>query len=676
VESYFGHLPPELFRQGVLLRHHLAHRYSDTGQFADILSRPTDPPWLYLHFWLLDDWEFPEGAARQALERRLLLAMVALFCATSVHDAILDDDSAFDAGFRGLERALSDAAASQLAALFPPAAPFWDHHRAFMAASSQAMAKPAPQALQFSAKSFKETAGPADPASLEDYERHLADRLAWVKIPAAAVALHGGGPRASRLAPLLDLLDRVSVIHQIWHEVLAVRRDAHRGFRSYPIARAMREAGLEPSARVPPERLLGALVLTGAMSRLARECLAQLDECRASAHALDLPTLAAHLAAVAVPFHELDDLFSMGGAPRPAARLGPTRLSFADPHDSLAEALAMAEGYLLADRTFRESWEVQRRGVFGSTEVIGRVFAPGLILELLRQHRADLAGEVSALLDRMAVDGYRYYPYPGLPPDADDLGLALRLCPYAAGQARHRQQLERPLRWMAANILETGQIACWFTRGVDGLEVEALSLWGQACATVEANLLLGLLAHDAAAHRAVIEASAAQWLDRWQASGLGANALYVSSCALWTALRLVHALADAPQLHALRARVDRVREIVAERVREEAGRVAAPQEAAFMTMICLQRPAPALTPDQWKARGPDDSSLASLFDPDWIRLLLKRQRYDGGWMGEPLFVTPTRAEAPAWYASHSVTTAYCYHALRVYDAWRSDSPTA
>jgi hypothetical protein len=57
--------------------------------------------------------------------------------------------------------------------------------------------------------------------------------------------------------------------------------------------------------------------------------------------------------------------------------------------------------------------------------------------------------------------------------------------------------------------------------------------------------------------------------------------------------------------------------------------------------------------------------LAARFSRGWVTLILKQQRYDGSWPGEPLFVTPTRGELAAWYSSATVTTAYCYQALRI-----------
>jgi hypothetical protein len=74
-----------------------------------------------------------------------------------------------------------------------------------------------------------------------------------------------------------------------------------------------------------------------------------------------------------------------------------------------------------------------------------------------------------------------------------------------------------------------------------------------------------------------------------------------------------------------------------------------PQNAALLTLTCLSEGCPH-----------------PLFKPGWITRLGKTQRYDGSWAGEPLFGTPTRGEVAAWYTSRSVTTAYCYHALKTY----------
>jgi len=218
----------------------------------------------------------------------------------------------------------------------------------------------------------------------------------------------------------------------------------------------------------------------------------------------------------------------------------------------------------------------------------------------------------------------------------------LRLFRRSANQDAHRQLLHKPLRWLEANIADDGHIPCWFTRGVEDLSAEAPVLWGNRCLTVEANLLLGLIDYDRVTYAALIERAARRWLEHWQTSGLGANTLYTSEYALWRVAELLAALPKDAQ----------AAERLSYTVQAQAKAVTTPQGAAFLTLICLSPNA--------------STDLRALFAPRWIDLILKPQRYDGSWAGEPLFITPTRGDVAAWYSSHSVTTAYCYHALKTF----------
>jgi hypothetical protein len=169
-------------------------------------------------------------------------------------------------------------------------------------------------------------------------------------------------------------------------------------------------------------------------------------------------------------------------------------------------------------------------------------------------------------------------------------------------------------------------------------------LWGDRCATVEANLLLGLLAHDAGRHQHAVERAAGVWLERWLQAGLGTNALYTSAYALWTAFRL----ADALAARALWTdRLETVRPLLLERLRRAASEVVSPQDIALGLLTCL-----------------GDEARRGLIDPAWTSALVRAQRYDGSWAGEPLFLTPTRGEGPAWYSSRTVTTAFVWRALK------------
>jgi hypothetical protein len=677
VDRFFGNLPPGLFRQAVLLKNNLATFYGDTGRFEDILRRKQDPPHLYLHFWLLDDLRWPASAGRTALERELFLATVFNVAAVYTRQTILDEGSNFDPTFQFLAQTLTQQADYHLARRFSGESTFWPHHQIYWGEyveASLATADGRPQTAETSAA-----------------------QLAYSKIPAAAVLIAAG--QAAVLPQLEAILDRLNFIWQSLADISTLRRDLARRRFTYPLARALAEAGLELHQPVEPARLLGALVLTGVIRQICEECVAALAECRATATALGLPTFVAYFEVVEGLVGEIRKMFdirtkqdtSSKSAAPVASSIGvwtraPTRsagdafrtptfhprkytdenedttekprpLFFAPAVDTLPTVIEMAEGYLLADPTFRESWEVQRRGAFGAPEMTAKAFPAGLIVEILCRHGHDMAAAVDWIFQTLRATGCRYFDFPGMPPDADDLGLLLRLFPYSRSQAPHRDILQTPLRWLEENVGQSSQIPVWFTRQADyhPSAGQPPALWGQSCLTVEANLLLGLLAYGETGYRALIELSARSILARWINQGLSANRHYVPLYSLWVGFELLAKLAAGPLRTTLSDRLDRAAQSLTERLEMETKRVSVtPQDAALLTLACLS----AASPDAAK----------NLFTPRWLTILCQSQRYDGSWAGEPLYGTPTRGEFAAWYASRPVTTAFCYQALKNYQA--------
>ncbi len=670
VEHYFGELPAALFRQGLLLRHNLASAYSDTGQFEDILCRQRDYPLFNLHFWLLDDWHFPLGEVRAKLEKHLFLTTVFTFGAVATRESLLDPDTTFDQRYALLESTLHQRAVHHLAQLFPAQSPFWDYYRRLRAECAQALSKFHPL-TPFDFAAPREVRGAGGAGRGADGERsgraqkatpfdetellELGRQLAFAKIPLAAVAVQCD--RVDQLPQLFSLLDHWHVIFQIRRELTNLPRDVRRGWPTYLSLRTMSEAGIDFDQPTSPERILGALLLTGTVQKIGQECLARLEVGRALARELSLDTFHAYSAALEENIREFMALFSLTQRPPTTEKSAPDPIAFTPWRDSLAQAIQMAETHLLADRTFQESWEVQRRGVFGTPELVAKGFTPGLIVETLCQHRTDLADQVNQIFQTIAENGFKYYPHPSLPPDADDLGLLLRLYQYSSRPEEHRALLEAPLQWMEANRLPSGQIPCWFTKDT-GFEAGAsVVLWGNSCATVEANLLLGLLAYDRAAYWPVIERASERWLERYLSLGLGANTYYTPAYALWVAFELLAQLSTAGEVPKLQSLIEQALLKLVDRLQGEAQHPLTPQTAALFTLICLRSPAPA--------------AVAALFDPNWITGLLKTQRYDGSWEAEPLAITPTRGEFASWYSSRLVTTAFCYQALKMYRRWQA-----
>ena len=99
VEQFFGTLPGQLFRQGILLRTNMAVSLSDTGEFKDILRRDYDCPLPYLHLWLLHDWRYPQSPERDRLEKHLFLAAILAYAAVYTQTSVQDKYVGFDRHF-------------------------------------------------------------------------------------------------------------------------------------------------------------------------------------------------------------------------------------------------------------------------------------------------------------------------------------------------------------------------------------------------------------------------------------------------------------------------------------------------------------------------------------------------------------------------------------------------
>jgi hypothetical protein len=277
-----------------------------------------------------------------------------------------------------------------------------------------------------------------------------------------------------------------------------------------------------------------------------------------------------------------------------------------------------------------------------------------LIIELLCANGHDLSAQVDEVFRILQRDEFRYYDKYKIPPDADDLGLLLRLHRYSAQKEAHREMLHRPLRWMESNVLPSGEFPVYFTRDID-VPIDPGNRWATRCMSVEINILLGLIDYDWERYQALVEKSALNLFERLLKHGLGLTTNYDLLYALWIIPTLMARLSIQPIGSELQEKIELVRSVVRERVAREAQRrFISPQQAAFLTLACLGHPAEAL------------------FRPQWITILMKNQRYDGSWEAEPFYPTPNRGGVATWYASRPITTAFCTHALQTYRKHRAE----
>ncbi len=636
IEQFFGELPPPLFEQGVLLKNNLALRYSDTGQFGDILAREQDLPLLYLHFWLLDDLHVPGSPNLIALREHIFQAMFFAFAAVHLREAMLDAGRGFDSHFLFLGQLLTQQAEAHLAHLFPATSPFWNYHHAIWRNYAEA-------ALAGHSSQLNN--------STDEIPAPLADKWAFTKIPVAAVAIEAG--REAALPGLSRLVDRLNTIYQILRNISTVRRDVMQRKYTYPLLRTMRAAGIDPNQPVAPERILGALLLTDTVGLLCRECLSLLDECHGIAQGFKLETFVDYFAVVRQSINDVMSLFSLKAGPSTQEPKRQIRHAFFVPHiDALPVALQLAEEYLLADLTFRDSWEVQRGLVPNPSTLTAKAFPVGLITEILCRCGHCLPEQVEQIFEMLRASGFCYYEdYPALPPDADDLGLLLRLCQYSGEDAleTHQEMLAGPLRWMKSSRLPTAEIPVWFNQNEDaGDDSPSILVWGNSCATTETNLLLGLIDFDWEGYQQIIQESALSILDRFLVSGFGATLYYAPAYILWAKFNLMARLSTRAIQPGLRDKIAQTVPLLVERFEIEAHRSrTTAQAAALLTLAGFHHPA------------------AKNVDPGWVEMLLKQQRHDGSWPGEALFLIPHR-RGTAWYASNIMTTAFCYWALKTF----------
>lgn len=643
VEQFFSGLSPTQFRQGVQLKTQLAIHASPSGHFADILSRPQDHPLLTLPLWLLDD--LPPAAPHQAdaVAPQLLAATALTFTASWLRRAIPQPDTPFDATFLPLADNLARAAAAHLSTLFPPeTAPsstvaIDDEKRGGEALRPAALLSPgSPFWAHFHTAWQEQAAAKTTLPNLDDGWRSLAAQWGIAKIPAAGAILLSHHP--DMLPPLLTAIDHLNLIFALLGQLAALRRDLYAGRDSAVIALVRAAASIEPAQPADPHRVLGALFVTDAAPRL----IAQLETHRTAAQnivtKLPLPTLAGYLAELQPLLAEVQTTLSLAGAGKPPAML--SLPFFAPVASSPANTLQAAKAFLLSDPTFRESWEVQR-GLPGSPELVARAFPVGLLAEALNGAGHPLPQTVVDVFSRARRSQWRYYENnPVLPPDADLLGLLLRLHRHAppTDQPRLARELAEPLALLPKVALPSGEIPVWLAAPAEGVR-----LWGHRCAATQLNLLRGLVDFAPESQRHIIENATRTVLSQFLAEGLSAALYYGLPYTLWAGLALVRQLTARPEITVAPELLASVRDFFVAQLQTAAqAEPPSPQDAAFYLLASREADLPA--------------------NPAWRLTLLKRQQHDGGWPAEPLYLIPHR-HGVDWYRSKLVTSAYCYLAL-------------
>jgi hypothetical protein len=600
--QYFNSLPTDLFQKVMLLSHNLGMQMSETGQFRDILRRPHDYPLFDQPFWLMQDFNLPASEENRMYAEQLVTAALLGFLAWQVQKDMQDINTFITTEYTPLQQTFLQEAEMRWQQVLPQA--------------------------------------PATP---------LMDKWQIGALTLESVAWRAG--RTHDLPRLKPMLAHFAAVFQSVEDLSNLLIDVRDGRQTLPIQRVFSAMQIDPHAKVSFEFIAGAFILTGTHKKIVQECRDHVEAAQVIAAELNLTNFQQHCERVQDMLSEVQEMFSL------RATSGQTRLRtfFLPAPDLLPTVISKAEHFLLADLTFIEAWEVQNRNIPGAPLLVAQAFTSALVLEVLCKHGHTLPEQVDELFRIYTNNGFGYYNEPGwTAPDADDIAFALRLCRYSSQPEVNLQHLQAPLRWLRRNQLPSGQIPVWFTENDFHVPLNPRSvLYGGECATVEANLLIGLIQHNWLAQRDVIEPAAHSWCDHWLAFGLGATGHYTPLFSLWTGIELTRMLSQHTDQPALKQKLDAVSTRLLERLSREASRTdLTPQDASFLMLACLCASDPRLP-----------------FDPNWLTILFKHQNCDGYWLGEPIYITPAgRGLTTHWLVSRTITSAFCYHALKTYQS--------
>ncbi len=616
-----GSLPPRLHQQAKQHSFDLALRASSTGDLRDAFIGVDRFPLLSVGIWLLRDLG-PGGRSVIAgepsaddVECGLFLASFLGALRSQAAQSISDQVSLSDWSHLAIVQWCTERAVTHLGRFIPAGEPFWSRYEAL--SSSELELSIDPQAADLASRHVH---GPA--------------HTRW-SYPASVVALAAvqlARPEADIAETVRASVNDLAVAFQIWDDLSTLTRDLADQKTTYPIAQICQAGGITLNPWPRSIEVLGAMVATGALETILETASARLASTRRAAAQLGLPTFARFLGAVAEADSKRAALLT--GAVNDSPFASVAAFSFRTEEPSSAKAIAMAEAFLLSDLTFRESWETHREGMLGSAEVSSR-FPASLVLEVLCRHGHGLSEGVEDFISNAEANGFRYYDHPSADADADTVGAVLRLLKYSPRRAGPSKELTDIITCVDRLLEENGQIPVWLTvcSEPNARRPRTLTL-GEGCGTVVAHFLLGL-SELGDQHAATAQKGAAALFDRVADVGLGANVNYPPRYSLATFFRLLQRCGDHPAQAVL----------IAELERRSRAPISSAQEAALAILAA------------WAARRHD------LIDEGWIATILRRQRFDGSWMGEPFAVAPNRGWRVSAYSSTTLTTALCYDAL-------------
>ncbi len=610
---------------------------------ADFLAGEDYYPVFRLLQQLLDEAGLTGQQAGLAIVRGSVFTMLALAA-----DGLLEDPPpGSDETRHQLSQELLIQAHLSYSGIFPPGSPFWEIYLKGWQSHGEV-------ALWHRANHVES----CEPYRDEDWIR---TGYRWAPLKAGFAAVLLSSDRACVVPDVARLLDELNALFQIRRDILSIPKDLARHVYTMPIDRIAATLPNQRGTMEHPDRILGALLLARPLQPLISDCLARLDLCGELCRQIGMAHFDPVIKRLRTSFEETGDVFDLrkrqGADPKPETTRLPEGQSFKlDPDRGPGGSLAMAEAYLLADPELRESWEVHRWGFLGRKVLTGRNFPCGFILELLLESGLKLSCRLDDQFGYWQSTGLRYFEEEcPLPPDADSLGLMLRLLRFSSRPSEHAELIRPALARMRANVTSTGDIPTYFVLQPAGEPPKECfcNIAGNDCSSVKAGLLLGLLQLEDSMCLELIPDLLGHLLRRVAAVGSEGNVYYPAGYWLWQMFRLLDPAAPLAA-SADPALTKVVREVLERKLDQMiASSRLTPQQAALLMLCC---------------------SVSGRPDPvrhEWVQVITTGQRHDGAWEAEPIYRVPTINNRIGWHSSRLMTTALCHHALALWQ--RSES---
>jgi len=316
----------------------------------------------------------------------------------------------------------------------------------------------------------------------------------------------------------------------------------------------------------------------------------------------------------------------------------------------LERAIALGREALLADPELREAWEIQRWGGYFEQARVARLFPVGLCTLALHAAGVDVRDRIASLLALGEPDGFRYFEgYARIPPDADDLGLALQLAARSPDPASFRETFAWPVELCVRNTDADGAMHVWFYRDLREPVPEGAPSWlGTRCVAAAAGALIGLAEAGSPLPEGFFDRALAWIVRRWAEEGPKASFFYAAPYARLVLARLANAVERVPGDPApralLRAKVDAIEAEIVASMRVDGGFGDELSTAAHLGVLAIGR---RRTFDPWPS----------------VTYLAARQGYDGLFPRAPLYRTPGKDNTLSAHGSRALTTAVCLEAL-------------